>query len=204
MNQCYSDYLRSPKWARIRLGVFARDEYKCQCCFRAAQCVHHRRYTKEVLDGRQDCLHFLISLCNACHEYVEFSEFGTKISDQAQKEGRLRLHMLTTCGIKLESWEKKTRSHSWASRKKKKQRQKKGGHQEQLQSAAETHGPHSKKTVHDVSREAESLRFDVDALKKKVLSLESQLALAIDALRELADGQCESGAGPELMRLWNG
>jgi len=204
MTQSYSDYLHSPLWARIRGGVFARDKIKCQCCFQAAKCVHHRRYTTEVMEGRSDCLHWLISLCNDCHEYVEFSDDGAKIRDCTQKDIRLRARMLKLCGIKLDSWEKQARRHSSTSSKKQKKQKRKGRRQERVQSAAATPSPHPKKTTHDLARESESLRYDVDALKRKVYTLEAQLAVAIDALRELADQQCDVDSGPELMRLWNG
>lgn len=203
MTQSYSEYLRSPKWARIRGSVFARDDYKCQCCFQKAKCVHHRRYTEPVLDGRADHLHFLISLCNTCHEYVEFAD-GIKVSDCDQKELRLCDRMRSLCGIKLDAWEKRARTHRSGDWGRKKKRRKRGRSQEKLRVAEAKHSPHTKKTTHDLSRENESLRFDVNALKNKVLGLEMRLAVAVDALRELADRSREVGASVNVMRLWNG
>jgi len=202
MTQSYSEYLKSPKWARIRGSVFARDEYKCQCCFQASKCVHHRRYTHEVLDGRHDCMHLLISLCEDCHEYVEF-EHGVKVSDYKLKDSRLCDRMLRCCGIKLDVWEKRARSHSWSNRKKQKRQSKQERRQERLQQDKAAPDHHSKKSRHDLSREIESLRFDMNALKRKVELLESHLSVAFGALKSLSDRHREVDATPE-MRPCNG
>lgn len=206
MTQSYSEYLRSPQWARIRGAVFARDAYKCQCCFQRAKCVHHRRYTKEVFEGRVGFLHFLVSLCNDCHEYVEFED-GIKISDCDQKDLRLCDRMRTLCGIQLAAWEERARMHRWSDlgrRKKQRKKKKRERSHETLSAAKETRCHQNTKTTHDLSRENESLRFDVHALKNKVYGLEIRLAVAIDALREIAGRGHEVGSSANIMRLWDG
>jgi hypothetical protein len=65
----YSDLLRDPRWQRLRLEVFQRDDFSCQICGdkETSLQVHHHFYLK----GRNpwDYGHDqLTTLCEPCHE----------------------------------------------------------------------------------------------------------------------------------------
>jgi hypothetical protein len=64
----YSDKLKDPRWQKVRLKVFERDEWTCQICFnKELQLkVHHKYYVqgKEPWDYPPDAL---VTLCEKCH-----------------------------------------------------------------------------------------------------------------------------------------
>lgn len=72
--QDYEDYLRSPLWRKIRRRVLRRDNNACRRCEGAADRVHHRKYTKAVLEGSDD--DYLVSVCEGCHESIHRDESG--------------------------------------------------------------------------------------------------------------------------------
>jgi 5-methylcytosine-specific restriction endonuclease McrA len=68
----YSEKLRDPRWQKIRLKVFERDEWKCQ----RRDCkspentmlvVHHREYRLKS-DPWEYPLDWLITYCKNCHD----------------------------------------------------------------------------------------------------------------------------------------
>lgn len=65
----YSQKLRDPRWQKIRLEIFERDEWTCQSCHNTESTlvIHHRRYllNAEPWDYPSD---LLITLCEVCHE----------------------------------------------------------------------------------------------------------------------------------------
>src|SRR6202035_4798824 len=69
------EYLFSPLWKKIRGRVlYRRDKKICFYCGGVAVLVHHRSYTRKVLEGRAD--HMLISLCEGCHELIHIRNGG--------------------------------------------------------------------------------------------------------------------------------
>jgi len=73
----YSEKLRDPRWQKIRLQVFERDDWTCQMCDDSEKtlAVHHKYYEK----GKEPWeypLDALITLCEDCHteEYNERKE----------------------------------------------------------------------------------------------------------------------------------
>lgn len=74
--ESYKSYLQSELWASIRLRVLERDHYICQCCGRRACQVHHFIYSTKVIQGVDDLS--LVSLCEPCHHFGEFSKNGRK------------------------------------------------------------------------------------------------------------------------------
>lgn len=64
----YSEKLRDPRWQKIRLQVFERDQWACQICMdsESTLAVHHKYYTPntEPWDYPLDAL---ITLCESCH-----------------------------------------------------------------------------------------------------------------------------------------
>ena len=78
----YQEYLRSDDWAVIRKRVLARNP-ECRCCGRPASQVHHWDYEADVLLGLRDNL--LLSVCEPCHEGIEFDGTDKRPLDQVQK-----------------------------------------------------------------------------------------------------------------------
>jgi hypothetical protein len=72
------EYLPSSLWQKIRRRVLRRDKKICFYCGGTAILVHHRSYTRKVLEGRAD--HRLVSLCEGCHGLIHFSDKGNKRS----------------------------------------------------------------------------------------------------------------------------
>ena len=66
----YADYLASAEWKLIRSRVLDRDGHECQGCDMRAVVVHHMSYDNKTLAGDNDSM--LVSLCNGCHQEIEF------------------------------------------------------------------------------------------------------------------------------------
>jgi len=79
-------YLRSDLWKTIRARVLKRDGGKCFRCKKRANIVHHLSYEDDVLDGNADDL--LVSLCFACHSFIEFD--GSRKTSLAEANQRLQ------------------------------------------------------------------------------------------------------------------
>jgi hypothetical protein len=81
----YLEYLKKPLWTKeIRARKLERDKHVCRCCGGEATLVHHRSYAPEVMRGEND--EMLASLCEGCHNYIEFDEFGNKRTNQEEKD----------------------------------------------------------------------------------------------------------------------
>ncbi len=68
MSKSYSEKLRDPRWQKMRLKVFERDEWRCQLCSDETKTlhVHHRYYMKvEPWEYPHDAL---MTLCEECHD----------------------------------------------------------------------------------------------------------------------------------------
>ena len=73
----YREYLASEDWKVIRKAKM-EESPNCECCGKLASCVHHYCYNHSVLLGLYSQL--LLSVCNKCHEHIEFDEHGKKCS----------------------------------------------------------------------------------------------------------------------------
>lgn len=64
----YSEKLRDPRWQKLRLLVFSRDEWTCKCCGAKDKNlqVHHLKYIKGIEPWDYEP-HFLITYCETCH-----------------------------------------------------------------------------------------------------------------------------------------
>lgn len=60
----YNAYLRSTLWRQIRAEQL-RAHPDCWVCARSAECVHHKSYSRRVLEGKKRKR--LMSLCHSCH-----------------------------------------------------------------------------------------------------------------------------------------
>lgn len=72
--QDYREYLKTPLWRKISRRVLKRDKRVCRCCTGNANQVHHRSYAPDVMRGEND--DELASVCEGCHNYIEFDELG--------------------------------------------------------------------------------------------------------------------------------
>ncbi|WP_397458538.1 HNH endonuclease [Pseudomonas asplenii] len=65
-NSRYGTYYESPEWERTRVRILHRDDFQCQACKQAAECVHHILYDRLGAENDLD----LISLCHDCHALI--------------------------------------------------------------------------------------------------------------------------------------
>ena len=72
--ESYSDYRKSPLYARIRARVFKQWD-TCVCGKPATQ-IHHMSYKRRYLEGRGKIHKFLVPLCDECHKTIEFDYQG--------------------------------------------------------------------------------------------------------------------------------
>ena len=69
--QFHEAYLKTGKWAVLRIKALTRDDYTCQGCLeKKAVQVHHITYENI---GNEFCFE-LISLCDDCHEKIHDSD----------------------------------------------------------------------------------------------------------------------------------
>src|SRR5688572_4216327 len=65
----YIKKFKDPRWQKMRLEIFERDEFTCQMCFdhESTLNVHHRYYEagKDPWDYPAEAL---VTLCETCHE----------------------------------------------------------------------------------------------------------------------------------------
>ena len=73
----YADYLKSDLWLGIRSQKLKINPTCEVCDRRRASQVHHMKYRKKDLEGRD--LRWLVSICNSCHYSIEFTD-GVKIT----------------------------------------------------------------------------------------------------------------------------
>ena len=66
----YGEYLKSQRWASIRVRVIELKGDKCLFCPYPATHIHHTRYEPNDLTGKT--LEHLHPLCGECHYKVEF------------------------------------------------------------------------------------------------------------------------------------
>lgn len=66
----YAEKLKDPRWQKLRLEIFERDNWTCTACQNKEQtlCVHHKKYTAtEPWDEPKE---HLSTLCDDCHEAI--------------------------------------------------------------------------------------------------------------------------------------
>ena len=68
--ELYNQQLKHPLWAKKRLTILKRDEYKCRLCGSKHNLqVHHIKYSKDKKAWEYPNLN-LITLCEECHKKV--------------------------------------------------------------------------------------------------------------------------------------
>ena len=71
MSRRKSDYatkLLDPRWQKLRLKVFERDEFKCRDCERDDETLHVHHCWYEKGDPWETPMEYLLSLCHSCHK----------------------------------------------------------------------------------------------------------------------------------------
>lgn len=65
----YSEKLRDPRWQKLRLLIFQRDEWTCQSCGCTENNlqVHHLKYLPGIEPWEYEH-HYLVTYCDKCHE----------------------------------------------------------------------------------------------------------------------------------------
>jgi hypothetical protein len=66
----YAEQLKDPRWQKMRLKVFERDDYRCRVCDDSKNTIHaHHTYYDNNSEGPWDYpLESIITLCEQCHE----------------------------------------------------------------------------------------------------------------------------------------
>lgn len=64
----YGEKLKDPRWQRLRLEVFQRDDFTCVRCKRSSISlhIHHKKYFQNAEPWEYDPA-FLETLCEDCH-----------------------------------------------------------------------------------------------------------------------------------------
>lgn len=85
----YKSYLKSRLWKKVRGKVFKKKGCACEICGNYATEIHHSRYHKNDLLGRN--LKFLHPLCRDCHYSIEFDgEKKLSLKEAVKKQGVLK------------------------------------------------------------------------------------------------------------------
>ena len=74
----YKEYVSGVVWANIRDRVLEEKKHRCIICTRRATVIHHKAYSKEILQGKD--ITPLEPLCWDCHNSIEYDEYGNKLS----------------------------------------------------------------------------------------------------------------------------
>jgi hypothetical protein len=82
------ELMKREEWTALRKECFERDNYTCYRCEKTSKngkglSAHH---VLPRIDGGQDHLVNLITLCNKCHDYVEMEGFTTLIEIVASSD----------------------------------------------------------------------------------------------------------------------
>ena len=62
----FMDVEKRENYKEKRIGFLERDDYKCRCCDKKAEAVHHVNYNNVHRENEKD----LISVCHSCHEKI--------------------------------------------------------------------------------------------------------------------------------------
>lgn len=89
----YSEKLKDPRWQRMRLEIFERDNWTCISCGDSTNTlhIHHKRYFKGCNPWEYDpnCLE---TLCVICHENEHNLISGTEEPERKQEHLLVRKH----------------------------------------------------------------------------------------------------------------
>jgi hypothetical protein len=72
----YLEKLKDPRWQQMRLKVFERDEWTCQCCYNNTSTLNvHHRYYLENKEPWEYPIEAFITLCESCHREEQENRF---------------------------------------------------------------------------------------------------------------------------------
>ena len=95
----YSEKLRDPRWQKLRLQVFERDEWTCQLCGDTGStlAVNHKYYlsSKEPWEYPIDALN---TLCESCHS----NEYESR--PEAEQQVLLALRVKGFCAADVQDF----------------------------------------------------------------------------------------------------
>lgn len=86
-HRVYSGYLKSPEWRLIRKAVLS-ERPNCEVCGKPAEQVHHHSYHTLVMAGALN--QSLVSVCELCHQTIEF-EKGIKLDHEQARISLMRM-----------------------------------------------------------------------------------------------------------------
>ena len=87
----YREKLQDPRWQKMRLKAFERDQWACQTCSAEDKPLHaHHKVYKEFAEGPWDCdLVDLVTLCGDCHDHLhaELDASHNKLANAVVRAG---------------------------------------------------------------------------------------------------------------------
>lgn len=83
----YAEYLESDIWKNLRAYVLKKMPI-CFACTRPSTQVHHRMYSRKVLEGKSDA--GLFATCAGCHFKAEFRDKDHKKLNPRQATAKLK------------------------------------------------------------------------------------------------------------------
>ena len=65
----YAERLADPRWQKVRLEVFDRDDWRCRCCGNHESELHaHHSFYRQGCDPWDYPVDSIITYCHGCHE----------------------------------------------------------------------------------------------------------------------------------------
>jgi hypothetical protein len=86
-HRVYAGYLKSPEWRLIRKAVLS-ERPACEICGNPAEQVHHHSYHTLVMAGALN--QALVSVCESCHQSIEFEQ-GEKLDHEQARISLVRM-----------------------------------------------------------------------------------------------------------------
>lgn len=97
----YAELLKDPRWQRIRLEVFQRDNFTCQVCQSTSNTLHaHHVYYLDETEGPWDYPHqAILTVCEDCHqdEHSRLPTVKARLIEEAANAGFSSARKLQTC-----------------------------------------------------------------------------------------------------------
>ena len=86
----YGEKLKDPRWQKLRLQVFERDEWACRWCYAKKQtlAVHHLWYETEA-EPWEATPESLLTVCESCHqsEYDSRAKYEALLLEAIRRKG---------------------------------------------------------------------------------------------------------------------
>lgn len=85
----YKELLKDPRWQKMRLQVFERDQWTCKGCGSTSSTLHvHHLYYRHNCAPWEYPIDALKTLCDLCHQFEEHLKSSSDfLSREAKRNG---------------------------------------------------------------------------------------------------------------------